>query len=327
MKCKLCSKSVSDGVDCGGCRGQFHFECIGVPETTYRKMNVDRRAGVRCPQCRANHQDSQGSSAILEELRGFRAEFSSTKSQIQHISTSIDAINTKWNEMETRFSDLEDRIIALEGSASVLSRLQSELAVGTQTIHNLQNELQTRDQHARINNIEISGIPFKKGENLLTILDSIHQKVGLKLETSEVDSIHRVRRFAYKNIGRDVHGTNSDSTETGARIEGASVKEPRPPAIIVHFTRRLCKDRLLAAVRARRGLTTTDIGLDGPALAIFLSDHLTPTNKMLLKRARERKAQLHYAYLWTRDCKILMRKNDTSKIVGINNDTDLLKLK
>ncbi|XP_063373051.1 uncharacterized protein LOC134661078 [Cydia amplana] len=325
MKCKTCSETVIDGVDCGSCRGQFHFGCIGIVETAYRKMNMDRRAGIRCQKCRAGPDNSQDISTILEELRGFRAEFGAARSDIERISNSVDSLNAKWNEMESRFSSLEDRVIALESSAKVVSKLQSELATSSQTIHNLQNELHVRDQNARINNVEISGIPYKKGENLLMILDTIYKKVGVHLEANEVDSIHRVRRFVSRNTGQV--DTNSEGDAAGERSVGSNATEPRPPAIIVKFTRRLCKDQLLAAVRARRGLTTTDIGTEGPARAIFISDHLTPANKLLLKRARERKAELQYAYLWTRDCKILMRKTDTSKIVAINNDSDLLKLK
>lgn len=102
--------------------------------------------------------------------------------------------------------------------------------------------------------------------------------------------------------------------------------EPRPPAIIVKFTRRITKDQLLAAVRARRGLTTADIGLAGPATNIYVGDHLTPSNKLLLKQARQLKVDLNYSFLWIRDCKIFLRKNDKSKVIRVQNQSDLDKL-
>ncbi|XP_063366742.1 uncharacterized protein LOC134655220 [Cydia amplana] len=327
MKCKTCSLVVTEGAECGSCRGLFHYACIGVLETNYRKMNAERKEKVRCNNCRASPESSQGSSAVLEEIKSFRAEFTSTMSKIEHISTSVDSLNAKWNEMETRFSNLEDRTVVLESRVSVVTKLQSELEVGKQTIHNLQNDLRVRDQQARINNVEISGIPMNKNENLVMILNSIYSKLGVQMEVNDVDSMNRVRRFVNKNPSRDCNESKSEGNSADTRSAGANAMEPRPPAIIVKFTRRMCKDKLLAAVRARRGLTTADIGLDGPARAIFISDHLTPENKLLLKNARQKKTELNYAFLWTRDCKILMRKSDTSKIIGINNDADLTKLK
>ncbi|CAG4933533.1 unnamed protein product [Colias eurytheme] len=65
----------------------------------------------------------------------------------------------------------------------------------------------------------------------------------------------------------------------------------------------------------------------GPASSVHINEHLTPTNKQLLKKARDIKFNLNYTYLWIRDCKIFLRKNDKSKVVRIANESDLLKLK
>ncbi|CAH0729654.1 unnamed protein product, partial [Brenthis ino] len=97
----------------------------------------------------------------------------------------------------------------------------------------------------------------------------------------DIDSIHRVRPYP------------SSRTESN--------NEPtRPASIIVRFCQRRRKDQLIAAVRARRGLTTAHIGLPGPASTVYIGDHLTPTNKLLLKRARELKLEKNYSYLQDR---------------------------
>ena len=179
--------------------------------------------------------------------------------------------------------------------------------MANKTIEALQIENNAAKQFSFLNNIEISGVPFSKGENLNTILRNICSRVGFTLSDSDVNTIHRVRRF---------HSDNNNSE-----------KLVRPPAIIVHFTRRIRKDELLAAVRARRGITTADINLPGAATALYLSDHLTPVNKLLLKRARQLKNEKNYSYLWIRDCKIFIRKNQESKVFLINSEADLNKIK
>ncbi|KAI8439668.1 hypothetical protein MSG28_013373 [Choristoneura fumiferana] len=165
MKCKMCSEPVTDVVGCGACRGSFHFACIGMQETAYRKMNADRKAAVRCPQCRATPDNSSGTAAVLEEIKALRTEFGSMKTQINNVLSSMEALNTKWNLMETRFSDLEDRVIAMETKTTVLPKLEAELDLVKEKLSNLQNENNVRDQFARLNNLEISGVPLKKGSD------------------------------------------------------------------------------------------------------------------------------------------------------------------
>lgn len=157
-------------------------------------------------------------------------------------------------------------------------------------------------------------------------LHLIGRKVGISIDDKDVDSIQRVRRYVRASEGGDAAANGTVVGAPDQRPGGAAAKA-REPAIVVRFARRRVKDQLLAAVRARRGLTTADIDISGPAENIYLSDHLTPPNKLLLKRARELKKELDYSYLWIRDCKIFMRKNEGSKVVLINSNTDLLKLK
>ncbi|KAL4719471.1 hypothetical protein ACJJTC_012088 [Scirpophaga incertulas] len=295
MNCKRCAELITDGVECSGCDEHFHFgPCSGLNETTYRTMGSKRKAAWRCSQCRVSvsPNTSDISTKILEELKNFRAEnkseFISVKADIQNTSVGVQDLQSKWNELQTRFSNLEDRVNTLENSSSLTLKLRSDLDAAKEVITTLQEENNTRDQYARMNNLEISGVPFVKNENLNTILHSVCNKVGISLDISTVDSIHRVRRFVNK--------------PGDAAVQGAATSE-RPPAIIVKFTRRSCKDQLLAAVRARRGLTSADIGLDGPA------------------------SNSNYSYLWTRDCKIFLRKNDTCKVILITKESDLKILK
>ncbi|XP_048001363.1 uncharacterized protein LOC125238118 [Leguminivora glycinivorella] len=260
-------------------------------------------------------QLDQGFASVLKEIKEFRADFSLLKVDLQFCKESISNINTKLDEFEPRLSDTEDRINIVEGKTSLISKLQTDLNSAKMVITTLQQENEAREQYSRINNVEISGLPFKKGENLISVLDSIYTVVGLKMEAQFIDSVQRVRRFQPVNSG---DGGNGDSERP------SSIREP---AVIVRFTRRLYKDQLLSAVRARKGITTSSIGLNGPALNLYLGDHLTPASKQLLKRARELKRDNKIAYLWIRDCKILARKTETSRVMVIDNHFDFNKIK
>ncbi|KAL4717520.1 hypothetical protein ACJJTC_000669 [Scirpophaga incertulas] len=185
-------------------------------------------------------------------------------------------------ELNCNVIDIEDQIAQCDKNAAEIPKLKQDLVSAKSSILALELELEQRDQLARMNNVEISGIPVSTGENVITLLRDISNKVGYSLDDRDIDGVMRVRRSG--------------------------------------------KDQFLAAVSSRRGLTTTDINVSGPLHNIYVSDHLSPRNKLLLKRARQAKADMGYSYLWVRDCKILMRRNDKSKAIVIKNDEDITKL-
>ncbi|VVC99826.1 unnamed protein product [Leptidea sinapis] len=182
-------------------------------------------------------------SCCISEVRGELSDYKVTKvislsNLKQNSDSAIKALDTI---ITARFDNLDSRISTVE------TKIQKDLTSANITNDELRRVNNEQDQHSRLNNVEISGVPVSN------------------------DNIHRVRRFVNPNISEGQ--TQSSSS--------------RPPAIIVRFSRRLRKDTLIAAVRARRGLTTADIGLPGPTVNLYLSDHLTPSNKLLLKQARK----------------------------------------
>ncbi|KAL4714245.1 hypothetical protein ACJJTC_009597 [Scirpophaga incertulas] len=190
---------------------------------------------------------------------------------------------------KTEFQTLKTEINSVSEKISILDSKWEGLETRLLTFENRRTTLETK----------VFGL---EGENLNNLMFTLSTKAGISLNEKDLDSIHRVRRFETKS---HIGGIGNKTAST----------ESRPPAIIVKFTRRIVKDQLFAAVRARRGINTTDIGLSGPASTIYVSDHLTPSNKLLLRQARQLKADMNYSYLWISDCKIFLRKNDKSKQV------------
>jgi hypothetical protein len=246
-------------------------------------------------------------TAQNESMQAMQRELvADIKNQINSVTSLTEKILEDQCQMKSEISGLKDRLSSIEVKSNCLEGAADSLAEMKATVNNLITENNSIKQFALLNNVEVSGVPYVKGENLLTILRDICVKVGYSLLETDIDMIHRVRRF-----------------QTEQRDSHASM---RPPAIIVKFTQRKRKDELLAAARARRGITTADIQLPGPASTLYLNDHLTPANKLLLKRARQIKTEHNYTYLWTRDCKIFIRKNEGSKVIHIADDSALLRL-
>lgn len=311
MSCFKCNEPVVDIVACNGgrCSGSYHYHCAGVTESTYRKMNQQKKSAWRCVLCRESQNETL--AELVKEIKEFRADFVTMKDNMLsikedlHIATqNISDLNSKWSEMVVRVDGMDERLLTVERKVATIATVQKQLTDTQRAFDELKQENNNQDQFSRLNNVEIQGIPKKNGENLHSIFYDICTKVGVTLLDTDIDIIHRVQPF---------------------RGEGKT--DTRHPSIIVRFTQRQRKNQLMAAVRARRGLTTADIGMSGAAINVYVNEHLTPVNKLLLKRARDLKTSLNYTYLWIRDCKIFLRKNDKSAIIRVANESDLSKLR
>lgn len=319
MKCTKCGDTATDAVTCGLCQSILHFGCAGVTEKTYSRMGPEKKQAWRCLQCRGGNvltpTAAAGAAAeptlldVLREIKAFRSEFSSMQDSLNAVKCDVHNTSQAVIGITSKIESIENQISSLPAMQDELNLVQQDLLDTNKVITELKDDNNAREQFSRLNNIEISGVPVTKSENLNNILQNICIKVGFNLMNTDVDTIHRVRRF---NV------TTSKDKGTG---------DARPPAIIVRFTQRRRKDELLAAARVRKSLSTSDIGIGGEPAPLYLNDHLTPANKMLLRRAREAKSQFNYSYLWVRDCKIMMRKNDTSKFIHIAKESDLCKIK
>lgn len=262
---------------------------------------------------------------IMTELKAFRQEFHQLQDNtipalstgIADLKTSITAINVKLESFDLRLTVNESKVQKMDGLAEKLKSCETQ-------IQSLTDENDRINQYGRFNNVEISGIPLKKNENLQAIMRDLFIKVGLPYSDEIIDSIHRVRRYPDPVRGKPKRLTDDDDESS---TTGRNVDQRRDPSIIVRFSRRRCKDELIAAVRSRRGILTSDIGVDGPPRPIFVNEHLTPKNKLLLRRARELKTEKGYMYIWVRNCVIHMRKKDNAPVIKILTEDDLKNIK
>lgn len=106
----------------------------------------------------------------------------------------------------------------------------------------------------------------------------------------------------------------------------ADTSAQRPRNISVRFARRATRDALLHAARVRRGLSTNDLGVNGPALRVYVNERLTRTNRQLFYNARQAGSQHRWKYVWTRDGKIYARKEDNIKAERVRYEDDIRRI-
>ncbi|KAJ2937626.1 hypothetical protein O0L34_g16893 [Tuta absoluta] len=157
-----------------------------------------------------------------------------------------------------------------------------------ESVEELKAELNHRDQELLLNDIEITCVPEHNNKSLQHITINLARKIGVVL--TDKDIVHTSR------AGRVLNA-----------VKEGSKQRPRP--IVVTLARRALCDELLKAARVRRGATTENADIPGPACPFYVNERLTRVNRLLFRRARELGDQHHWRFIWTRDGKIFARQH------------------
>lgn len=306
FNCRACNIDSSDGVTCSSCADVYCFSCANITERNYRKMGAARQATLLCASCKSAastvaspapapapsvHQEPPIATLdlVLQEIREMREGIRGINSRLEQLPTLVQEVR----DITARTVEVEKRVSALEDistGADSYPQLQAKLT-------QLTAELAAKEQRERVNNIEIRGVPVKKSENLFQLVEKIGEAIGHPVLPSQINFVTRSR----------------------------SAAEVKP--IIVGFLCRYTKENFVASSRTRKNLTAEDLGFSGVSARVYVNDHLTRDNKQLLTKTKKVALDHNHKYIWVQNCKILVRKNDTSPIIHIVREEDLVKIK
>lgn len=321
-KCGACEEPLSDGVHCTVCNQELHFRCAGITESGYRKLG-DRKLTWRCSSCKISATNLMAGNAVqpftpissptpvpehesmvLQEIRALSLKFAALENMKEEIialrnefaefkTTMTNQYSEVMREVTGKLNDMELRIVKVEKVQDQVEQLQARLVT-------LEEDNNNKDQWSRMNNIEVKGVPQTGNENLFEIIAKIGAKVNYPVSKNQIDFITRV----------------------------PTSEKDRIKPIIVRFCQRYVKEDFIAAARHElkaSPLTPVKIGLIGNH-KIFINDHLTIRNKMLLSKTKKTSSEMDFKYVWVKHAKIHVRKNDASPIVVLKSEKDLQKI-
>ncbi|KAL1448088.1 hypothetical protein WDU94_015637 [Cyamophila willieti] len=138
----------------------------------------------------------------------------------------------------------------------------------------------------------------KKLNRVLQVVESQKKKIG-ELEKE------------LKQVKEDNKKMKEEFEESRERMNTLAKNKIKP--IVVRLSNTTVRDRWTAAFRAKQLFKEK----------LFINEHLTKTNQDLLYKAKNMKEVNGYKFVWVRDCKVMIRKNETSRIYVIRNVKDL----
>lgn len=240
-------------------------------------------------------------SCIRNEMRSvfrdmFEEEFGKIRKDIQNLQESLAYINEQFDKA---FSDIK---LCMEES----KELKSENIFLKEKTKDLEARLSQVEQDARQSNLAIHCLPEHRQENLVKTVTQLCNVVSFPISENDILSCNRVQKL------------NSNS------------KLPR--TVICKFSSKLKRDNLLAAVltynkaHPKQKLNTKLLGYGDTESPVYVCEHLTQSNKILHAATRIRAKEKQYKFVWIRNGKIFVRKDESSPALIITHKDSLQKL-
>lgn len=228
-------------------------------------------------------------AALKTHKNQVTAELKIIQEQVTGFRESLSFFNKQFDEIK---ADLVEK-------TTLINQLKNENEKLHVTVYDLSSRLNTVELHMRECNIEINGIPENRSENLINTVMQLTKSIDNPLEVADIQHVTRIAKL------------NRDSD--------------KPRAVIAKLRSPLQRDCVLAAVfkynkqNKEEKLNSHHLGIGGTRKPVFVSEHLTPANKSLHAAARRRAKDMSYKFVWTRNGRVYVRKDEYSQALLVRN--------
>lgn len=341
-------------MSCHGCKQTYDLLCANLSPQRFKKMSHNVKLKWKCLECKSKQpkQDNTNTPVrtahqfeIDEESDAYLSQDNNVTMRRNHSantliteekldilkceiikdleavleSTLTRLVHNQLKDITNRITEFQESINYIGGQYEELKNLLSTTSTALKYVKDENKALKEsiitlearvkiledtnikQQQWDRLQNIEITGVSEEKGEDTVCIVQKISQSIGVPIMPSDIEFAHRVQPR-----------------------RAASAVRGRP--IIARLRQRTVKDEIIAAARKHRDLNANKVGISGENSKIYVNEHLTKDNKLLLSSCKNKVRELRYKFIWTKNCRIFVRKNETSPPIPINSSSDISKI-
>lgn len=302
--CGECSKVIGVKglkVMCNDCSKEFHANCLRMSKADIDCITADGLVW-RCSNCAADRRKSmrlesdviEGKTSLDDLMKVIQEIRDSQKVYEKGYNVAYEALNDR---LEENTSVLKMQGEKMEKYFNLIEQLSTENKQLKQKIKVLEERLEESEQYSRCNAVEIHGIPQEANENVVDLVKCVGNALDMNISDTMIDACHR--------LGKKQNGS--------------------PPGIIVKFVRRLDKEEFLRRRRVKRTLSTRHMGRtdDRP---VYVNESLSPARRKLLAMTRAVQREKNYKFLWVRNGKIFVRREENAAFTIVTSQDDLSKL-
>lgn len=304
--CGVCVKNITSKqvkLTCSDCEKDFHAQCYKMSKADVDCITADGLPW-RCKPCGEIRRKSlrfdvevQEGKLTLEDIMQKMNEIAETqKGQEISFNKSYEVLSEK---LEENTKSVTDHKQSLEKCLAIIDGLAEENRNLTKKVSELEQKIDDMEQYSRLNSVEIQGVPENKNEDIVQVVKEVGKALNMDISESMIDACHRLGRRP---------GPGGP-----------------PPGIIVRFVRRLDKEELMKKRRVKSNFSTRhmNLGMDQP---VYINEALSPARRRLLAEARKLKREKEFRFLWVRNGKIFIRREEAGKVIQVTCQADLANL-
>lgn len=304
VKCGVCSVTVSNKqikIECRDCGGVFHANCVNLSKSDVEYI-LEERQIWRCSSCSKSKRASMALETSVDEGKASISDviimLNEAKEDRKRLENELGkSLNLCHEKIEENMKVLQSQNMTMEEYFKKIEQLNEENKTLKAKVISLEEKLEDNEQYSRLNCVEIRGVPMEKNENIIETVKKVGMALDMQIKEEMVDACHRLR----------------------------NKKDGSPPTIIVKFVRRLDKQILLQKRRVKRTLSTAQMGYPTSS-PVYINESLTFLRVKIHAAAREIKKEKNYKFLWVRDGKVLLRKEENSPVIVLTKLEDINKL-
>ena len=226
-----------------------------------------------------------------EEIDALKAEINELKTSQEFICSNYDNLKTEYDSLLRENKKQPEELRQLNTHSEVLEKQSESEAM----------KLDQIEQYGRRQNLEFHGIPETESEDVTNIVVDISKVLGVYIGKQDISIAHRLPAKRHRD------------------------KAAEPPAIIAKFISAETCNRIYKHRSAARNLNENDFPVAGMS-KLYVNENLTQIRKRLLWKAKQMAKERDYAYIWTTNGRILVRKDADTNAIAILCDKDLSKL-
>lgn len=228
------------------------------------------------------------------------ADISVLKQQNSNIQATNSEMEKAMQFMSMQYEEMKERLISME----------KERKENLTYISSLENKIDDLEKRLKSTVIEFRNMPV------------LVQKVKQESQRDLTELVQKTCTILKVNINpSDIKDIYRVKNKTGSSI------------VVAELTTVLTKNKIISSVKefnkinTNNKLSSSTIGIPGPAVPVYVSESLTNKNRKLLAITRENRKALGYEYCWTSNGRVYLRKAEGSPRVEIKNENDLASLK
>lgn len=231
---------------------------------------------------------------INQSMNFLQQKFDALKADNQGLSNNISGLKS---EIKSDINSLRNDLKILNVKNATLNKKHSLFERKISYLNTLMIEY---EQASYANKIRLSNIPFSETEDIFSLIKIIGEFIGCTVVESDIDFSYRLK---LKRL------------------------MPLPP-IIIKFVRKEMKNKFFSLFWAKKESINTNLffatKLDNPK-KIYISEDMGRETYKLFRRGRELQRRGVIRFIWTRQGKIFIKKEEDSQPMLIRNGNDFVQ--